>query len=169
MRNTILILGAIFLFVGCTSKEENLLMQKYENNKSYHKQLQKTETTKLYDGELTKAILTATYLYNPENKRENEVFIVGIYLEEGEENLFNQEGYSLKLDGKAPKALKALKAGDVLLKHISFVSEWNHFYLVTFEHSLNKSLKLVFESEIYGQGELSFAKVSKYILTGKAF
>ncbi len=169
MRNTILIFGAILLFLGCTSKEEKLLMQKYEKNKSYHKQLQKTETTKLYDGEFTKAILTATYLHNPKEKTENEVFVIGIYIEDGEEDLFSQEGYSLTLDDKAPKSFKVLEAEDDLLKHISLVSEWDHFYLVTFEHTPNESLKLIFESDMYGKGELRFAKVSKYVLTGKAF
>jgi len=38
MRNIILTLSAIALLLGCTSKEEKVLMQAYEKNKSYHKQ-----------------------------------------------------------------------------------------------------------------------------------
>ena len=172
MRNIILILGTMALLAGCTSKEEKALMQKYEKNKSYHQQLQKTEKTQLYDGEITKALLTATYLNEQNIDKEykpDEVFVVGIYIEESEAGSFDQEGYSLTLNGNTPKSISILKANDPLLKDISFVSEWNYFYLVTFPYVSNKSFKLLFESELYGRGELDFAKVAKYVLTKEAF
>ena len=172
MRNTILILSAIAFLAGCTSKEEKVLMKAYEKKKSYHQQLQKTEKTQLYDGNITKALLTATYLNEQNIDKEyksDEVFIVGIYIEESEEESFDQTGYSLTLNGSAPKSIKILEADDPQLKHISFVSEWNYFYLVTFPHTPSKSFKLIFESELYGKGELHFAKVAKYVLTKEAF
>jgi hypothetical protein len=86
-----------------------------------------------------------------------------------EEKFFHQEGYSLTLNGSAPKSIQALDADDLLLKDISFVSEWNYFYLVTFPHVARKSFKLTFKSELYGKGELHFAKVAKYVLTKEAF
>ena len=70
---------------------------------------------------------------------------------------------------KQPKSIKELKAGDPLLKDISFKSEWSKFYLVTFPHTKKRNFKLVFESYFYGNGELNFAKVSKFVLTGQAF
>jgi len=160
------------LLAGCTSKEEKVLMQAYEKKKSYHQKLQKTEKTQLYDGVITKALLTATYLNEQnidKNNKPDEVFVVGVYIEESEDESFDQEGYSLTLNGNAPKSIKILEADDPLLKHISFVSEWNYFYLVTFTHVSSKSFKLIFESELYGKGELHFAKVAKYVLTKKAF
>ncbi len=172
MRNIILTLSAMALLAGCTSKEEKALMQAYEKKKSYHQQLQKTEKTQLYDGLITKALLTATYLNEQNIDKDNkpdEVFVVGVYIEESEEESFDQEGYSLTLNGDAPKSIKKLEADDPLLKHISFVSEWNYFYLVTFSHVSNKSFKLIFKSDMYGKGELHFAKVAKYVLTKKAF
>ncbi len=172
MRNTILILSIITLLAGCTSKEEKALMQAYEKKKSYHQQLQKTEKTQLYDGDITKVLLTATYLNDQNIDKEykpDEVFIVGIYLEESEARSFEQEGYSLTLNGNVPKNIGILNANDTLLKDISFVSEWNYFYLVTFPHVSGKSFKLIFESELYGKGELHFAKVAKYVLTKEAF
>ncbi len=172
MRNMILTLSAMALLAGCTSKEEKALMEAYEKKKSYHQQLQKTEKTQLYDGLITKAVLTATYL-NEQNidkeQKPDEDFIVGIYIEESEARSFDQEGYSLTLNGNTPKSIKILKADDPLLKNISFLSEWNYFYLVTFPHVSSKSFKLVFESELYGKGELHFAKVAKYVLTKEAF
>jgi len=170
MRNIILTLSAMALLTGCTSKEEKALMQAYEKNKSYHQQLQKTEKTQLYDGNITKALLTATYINEQNIDKEykpDEVFIVGIYIEESEEESFDQEGYSL--NDSAPKSIKILETDDPQLKHISFVSEWNYFYLVTFPYTPSKSFKLIFESELYGKGELHFAKVAKYVLTKKAF
>ncbi len=172
MRNIILALSAMALLASCTSKEEKALMEAYETKKSYHQQLQKTEKTQLYDGNSTKALLTATYLNEQNVDKEykpDEVFIVGIYIEEMEEESFDQEGYSLALNGSAPKSIQELAAGDPLLKHISFVSEWNYFYLITFPHTSSKSFKLIFESELYGKGELHFAKVAKYVLTKEAF
>ncbi|WP_415408177.1 hypothetical protein ACLHDG_06400 [Sulfurovum sp. CS9] len=172
MRNIILTLSTMALLAGCTSKEEKALMQAYEKNKSYHQQLQKTEKTQLYDGNTTKALLTATYLNEQNVDKEHkpdEVFIVGIYIEEMEEESFDQEGYSLTLNGSVPKSIQELVADDPLLKHISFVSEWNYFYLITFPHTSKKSFKLIFESELYGKGELHFAKVAKYVLTKEAF
>ena len=172
MRNIILTLSTMALLAGCTSKEEKALMEAYETKKSYHQQLQKTEKIQLYDGNNTKALLTATYLNEQNIDKEykpDEVFIVGIYIEEMEEESFDQEGYSLTLNGSAPKSIQELPAGDPLLKHISFVSEWNYFYLITFPHTSSKSFKLLFESELYGKGELHFAKVAKYVLTKEAF
>ncbi len=172
MRDIILTLASIALLAGCTSKEEKALMQAYEKNRSYHKQLLKTEKTQLYDGNITKAMLTATYINEQSTDKEykpDEVFIVGISLEKSEGVSFEEEGYSLTINGNAPKSISILKEGDPLLKDISFVSEWNYFYLVTFSHSSGKSFKLIFESDRYGKGELYFAKMAKYVLTKEAF
>ncbi len=217
------IFTTLVFFVACTSKEQQALMQTYDKEKNYHMQLQKTEKTQLYDGHVTKAMLTATYLFEQsvdKNDTRDEVFIVGIYIEEDEydtfeEYLFEDDDYTLVLrdkpkkkskkkkdkikedktkegndkdDGlwkslkknhesglefakkdKLPKSIKELKAGDSLLKDISFKSEWSKFYLVTFPHTKKRSFKLIFESDFYGKGELDFAKVSKFVLTKQAF
>ncbi len=193
MGNIILILSAMALLTGCSSKEEKELMETYEKNRSYHQQLQKTEKTQLYDGLVTKALLSATYLNEQNADKEykpDEVFIVGIYIEEdleseddnksrdsymtdesnkSDKKFFHQEGYSLTLNGTTPKSIQQLEADDPLLKHISFVSEWNYFYLITFPHTSRKSFKLIFKSELYGSGKLHFAKVAKYVLTKEVF
>jgi len=160
------------LLLGCTSKEEKALMQAYEKNKSYHKQLQKTEKTQLYDELVTKALLTATYLYEPSYQKEDkrdETFIVGIHIEESEIQTLNEGGFSLTLNEDLPKSIRKLKEDDKRLKNISFISEWSQLYLVTFPHTSSKDFKLIFHSDMYGKGELYFAKVAKYVLTKKAF
>lgn len=172
MRNILLTMGAMALLAGCTSKEEKALMQAYEKHKIYSKQLQRTEKIQLYDGQVTKVLLTATYLYEPSLEKEDErdeTFIVGVYLEENEMQVFDQEGFALTLNGKKPAHIQKLKKSDRRLENISFVTEWSQFYLVSFPHVSNKSFKLIFESDQYGKGELHFAKVAKYVLSKKIF
>jgi hypothetical protein len=194
----------LVFFVACTSKEQKALMQTYDKERNYHMQLQKTEKTQLYDSQGTKAMLTATYLFEQsidKNDTRDEVFVVGIYIEEDEYDTFDEgtledDDYTLVLrdtrkkksktkksenkkdkikegetseGDKLPKSIKLLKAGDPLLKDISFQSEWSKFYLVTFPHTKKRSFKLVFESDFYGKGELDFTKVSKFVITKQAF
>ena len=219
MYKIFVLIVTLAFFVACTSKEQKTLMQTYEKEKNYHMNLQKTEKTQLYDGQVTKAMLTATYLFEQsvdKNDTRDEVFIVGIYIEENEDDAFDEasfeeDEYTLVLrdvpvkkksktkkdktkkdeskkektkkdkdkkdkdkkdkDKKdiLPKSIKLLKANDPLLKEISFKSEWSKFYLVTFPNTKKRSFKLVFESYFYGKGELNFAKVSKFVLSGEAF
>jgi hypothetical protein len=173
MRNMLWLLISIALLLGCSSKEQKILMQNYKEEITYHKQLLKTEKVQLYDGNITTVMLTATYLNRQSiNKKEsgNERFIVGIYDEESEGSLSLSDGeYTLHLNGHLPKKIKALKKEDTRLKHISFVSEWSHFYLIEFPHSSHKSLTLVLKSNMFGKGKLHFAKVAKYILKKKVY
>ena len=168
MRNIIVLLSVMLLLTACTSKEEKALTQAYEKKRFYHHQLQKTEKVQLYDGLITKAVLTATYL-NEQSKdksyKPDEVFIVGISIDEEQIEGIEHEGYRLTLNGKPPKTIQPLEDDDPLLKDISFKSEWSYFYLVTFPYIPSKSFKLLFESELYGKGELHFAKVAKYMLS----
>lgn len=222
------IITTLVFFVACTSKEQQALMETYDKEKNYHMQLQKTEKTQLYDGQVTKAMLTVTYLFEQnvdKNDTRDEVFIVGIYIEEDEydtfdEVSFEEDDYTLVLrdtrtkksktkktktkkdkdikgkekkeeakddkekkdktkkekekkdktkKDKLPKSIKELKLDDPLLKDISFKSEWSKFYLVTFPHTKKRNFKLIFDSYFYGNGELKFAKVSKFVLTKRAF
>lgn len=176
MFNVVCALTLVVLLAGCSSKEEKSFQSLYEKNKSYHLNLQKTEKIELKDGESTKVLLTATYLYVPlENKLKkveekdtrDEVFIVGLYLD-GEEG-FSLDPNTLKLEESLPRSVKSLAKSDARLKSISFVSEWTQFYLVTFSHTDKKSFTLNFENEVYGKGKLHFAKVAKFVLTKEPF
>lgn len=82
-------LGILFIVMGflsgCTTSKEKALMQSYQQKVDYHKQLQKTEKIQLFENNATKAVLTATYLYEPNFKkydRRDEQFIVGVHLED---------------------------------------------------------------------------------------
>ena len=163
---------AIALLLGCSSKQEKDLMQAYSKKVNYHKQLQKTEKTQLYQNNDTQAMLTATYLYTPNfdnNDTRDEVFIVGLYLADKVSGKINGEGNTLTLNGKRAIEIEALSLDDERLKDLSFVTSWSSYYLVTFPHQSNKKITLVYENKLYGKGELHFAKVAKYVLNKDIF
>ena len=172
MRYILYSLTTIALIVGCSSKDEDKFLNVYEKNKDYHYELQKTEKAQLYDSEnITKAVLTAKYLYTPsedQNDTRDEKFIVGIYIED-EEVSFGSSEYTLTLNKIAAKNVKKLSQNDPLLKDISFLSEWSTFYLFTFPHTTSKSFNLLFQSDQYGTSKLHFAKKAKYVFNKKAF
>jgi len=163
---------AIALLLGCTTKQETDFIQRNSDKVTYHKQLQKTEKIQLYQDNVTKVMLTATYLYTPKlenHDTRDEVFIVGLSMEGQTPGALDSEGNSLTLNGKNPKEIKALNLNDERLKNLSLVSPWSSYYLVTFPHESTKKLMLLFENKRYGKGKLYFAKVAKYVLSKEAF
>ena len=162
------------LFVGCTSKEEKALLHVYNKEKQYNKKLLQTEKVQLYDGNETQVLLTATYIFEQSNiKKEDdnrdEVFIVGLYMEdETAQNLLSQD-FNLTLNGTLPKSVKVLKSSDKRLKDIPLVIEWGEYFEVVFPHTNSTKFDLVFSSEVYGKKKLHFAKKAKYVFTKEAF
>ena len=172
MRNILYSLTTIALITGCSSKDEQKFLNIYEENKVYHQGLQRTEKAQLYDSEnVTKAMLTATYLYTPvkdKNDTRDEKFIVGLYIEDDEMS-YSSNDYTLTLNETAAKNVKKLSKNDARLKDLSFVSDWSTFYLFTFPHTNSKSFHLLFQSDQYGTSKLHFSKTAKYVLNKKAF
>ena len=170
----------IALFVGCSSKKEQALLNSYKENIKYHKHLQRTEKAELRDANTSIAILTATYMYTPsfeKNDTHEEVFIVGISFEEPEVSTLNFDKnsisddvneYTLTLNGKKATKVVRLNENDKRLKGISFITDWGEYYEVTFPHA-GKRFSLLFENKIYGKGTLNFAKVAKFVYTKKGF
>jgi len=162
------------LLAGCSSKEEKALLQICNKEKTYHKKMLHTEKAQLYDGNETKILLTATYLYTQtdvhqkEDKRD-EVFIVGIYMEDETAEHFSSEDFNLTLNGETPKSVIILKRLDERLKDIPLVTEWGEYFEVVFPHTSSSKFDLVFTSETYGVKKLHFAKKAKYVFTKEAF
>ena len=163
---------AIVLLLGCTSKQESDLLDAYDEKITYHKKLQKTEKLQLYDGGMTKAMLTATYLFKPnfhKNDSRDEVFIIGMHLEDEASDKWVKVEDSFTLNGHAAKKAVPLESDDERLREASLVTQWSSYYLVTFPHVESKSLALVFKHEAYGEGMMLFAKVGKYVLQKEIF
>jgi hypothetical protein len=186
--NLLFITLSIGIISGCSSKEEENFLKVYEKNINYHVNLGKTEKVKLNDGNSTKALLTATYLFEKSADKDdtrNEKFIVGLYVDDENGSVDSLE-YNLTLKGnfksgknskgvvkyknkrKAPLSVKHLTKNSPLLKDISFKSEWTKYYLYTFPHTKSKAFQLIFKSKNYGKGKLNFAKASKYVFTKQA-
>lgn len=167
MLRLMIVLTGIVLLLGCTSKEEIELMKAYTKNINYHKQLQKTEKIQLYENNVTKVMVTATYLYtqtHDKNDTRDESFILGIHRDA---DVSEDSDYRLLLNGIGVKEMQALSVDDARLKELSFISQGGEYYLVTFPHVKRKKITLIFESDRYGKGELHFAKVAKYVLSNQ--
>jgi len=172
MRKVLGYSAALLLLSACTSSQESTLMDHYQQRKHYHKQLIKTEKVQLYDGEMTKIVVTATYLGSGEAgsgaSQKTERFIVGIYTDEVRDTLRFLD-VTLTLNGEKPLKIVALERGDPMLEKISFQTGWYRFYLVQFPKVSAKRFDLLVESKQYGKGRLPFAKQAKYTFTQKAF
>ena len=172
MRIFIGLVTLLLLLNACSSKTEDPFLERFEKNETAYRHLKKTEKAQLYDNNVTKAFITATYLYAPSDalskEKRDEEFIVGIYLEEDPSNHLGTS-YHLTLDGKKPKSIQPLTKKSPYLKGIPFVTAWSSYYLVTYSHALCKRFTLMFENEKYGKKEMPFSKVAKYVESQKAF
>ena len=157
----------VTLLLSCSSKEEKQLLKRYKENSVYHHFLQKTEKVQLYKEGVTKVVLTATHLqkkhYNSKDTS-NEVFIVGLDVENEIALKLNSREYQIMLDGHKPLKIKHLSHFDGTLHNVPFVTTWGSYYRVEFPHIKGKVLHLNFESKVYGKGKLNFAKVAKFML-----
>ena len=160
MLNMTLVILSIALIFGCSSKEENALLDSYASTVTYHKQLQKSEKFQFYKDGVTQAMLTATYL-KKSNPKEDEQFIVGIY---GQKKALLPLGKSLLLNQKHPLTIQKLPHSHKMLQGLPFASRWGDYYLVTFAYAEDRALALTATSSQYGKGSLNFAKVAKYTL-----
>jgi hypothetical protein len=174
MRYVIVGLYAAVLLSGCNVEEGRKdLLHTYDKKRLYHKQLLKTEKLQLYKKGRTTLILTAVYLpasQKQQHLKEDERFIVGIYVEGGEERSVKQLLYaSLSLDGTKPVSITSISQDEVRKQNISFVTSWNRYYLIRFPHMEKERFSLRFHNDIYGMGVLHFAKRAKYTFVKKAF
>jgi len=170
----------IALLVGCSSKEEQALVDSYTKKNTYHKNLQRTEKVELYDGNTSVAILTATHLYTSnldKNDTRDEVFIIAVAFEEPEVSHLrfdisseeaSENEYVLTLNNKKASKVVHLDASDKKLKNVSFVTGWGEYYEVKFPHAGTK-FSLEFANNNYGKGKLNFSKIPKFVYTKKGF
>lgn len=135
-------------------------MHTFELQVDYHKKLQKTEKTQLYNekGE-TVLLISATYLRKSKDEKSDEVFVVGLYSE------MDTAKPELTLNNVKPENVKKIEKNSEHLHNISFVSDWNRFYVVSFPYTHDINLTLVIHNKMYGNGKMHFAKVAKYLLT----
>lgn len=172
---------AVMLFVGCASKEEESLLKSYSEKQQYHKYLQQTEKTELYDeNNLSIGIAIATHMYTPtseKNDTRDEVFILGVSFENPEDytidfdtnsTKYSSNKYVLTLDNNSSKSVQKLSQNDPRLKDISFVTQWGTYYEVHFAHTGSR-FALLLSHETNRNATFSFSKVPKFVYTKKGF
>jgi len=164
----------IFLILGCSSKKEKVFLDVFNLQKEESKKLQKTEKIQLYNRHkrTTNVLLTSTYISKKQKDKKiknDEIFIVGIYVENNETEDTSLKSFSLALNTKSPKSIKRLSKDSKLLKKIPFVFPWTQFYIVHFPNTSQKSMRLTVKHASHGKGMAYFSKVAKYVLHKKDF
>jgi hypothetical protein len=182
---------SLLLLIGCSSKEEQALLSTYQKKVEYHKNLQQTERTELHSNGEVVATMIATYTFRKTTDKSDtrdETFLVAVDFEEENATMrFNssidQESnesngtvarssnldYTLTLHGNDPIVVKKLLSNDPRLASVSFVTNWSHYYEVTFKHTKSKQFNLKFSNEVYGESSLHFSKVARFVYTQKGF
>jgi hypothetical protein len=189
MLKQIILVGAMILFTGCSSKNENQMEKSFVKMQNPGIELQKTEKVKISkDGEV-KILLTATYLNGEESladKKEKvrEKFIVGLYQASDvnqSELISEDQNLTINLqypesDKKFTKAekikrrkgidrlpllVKKLSMDDPMLKNIPMVNTWSDYYYVEFPHTKRKQFSLTYQNKIYGKIPMKKKKKKK--------
>lgn len=161
----------LLLLSGCGNGERLALKDKIDKEKTYYKNLQKSEKIQFYEGNVTKALFTATYLFRQsidKNDERDEKFIIGMFTDEESSEVLGKD-YLVTLDGMSPLSIQPLDEHSEYLKEIPVVTEWTSYYLVRFPHISKKNFYLTFISDAYGQKQMHFAKVAKYVISKKAY
>ncbi len=181
MLKQLLLVGAVILYAGCSSKNEDAMEKSFEKVIDRGTQMQKTEKIKIIQNDEVKVFLLASYLNGEESAAEeddtiNEKFVVGLYLiddgnmtREGlinaDQNLtinipypesdkkFTDEEKMKRKQGmdKLPTTVKKLSSGDPLLKNIPMINSWSTYYYVEFPPTPKKQFSLTYQNRIYGK------------------
>ena len=156
---------AVLLLEGCVSESEKIMIDTFKQKRGHYQKLIKTEKAQFYDKNITKILLTATYLGESDNKEE--IFVVGVYrdddlLDQPFENLLH-----LYIDGRSFTKIKPLKAHDKRLRELPFSLPWLDYYEIRFSYVSHKDLVIDVVTNHYGHAEIRFAKVAKYTLNTK--
>jgi len=164
-------LMSLFIFGGCSLKENSNISQLFKKDDIYHVSLMNTHKAQLIASLETKALLTATYL-NPVYSSDNcknlcmeisdaEYFFIGIFITDSEANEFNNKGYLLTLNGKKPIKIEKLDKDDPLRYQMPMINNWSTYYKVKFPIVSTDKLELTFENDRFGKDVLTYSKEEK--------
>ncbi|MGP1561526.1 MAG: hypothetical protein ACTTIC_05490 [Helicobacteraceae bacterium] len=160
MRKFLLVLLAAGFFSSCGTSAYSVLT----NDERYYKELENSNKGEIVSGFETKAIFSAVYL-PPKDGRyaDGEYFLAGVYIqgdfkEQSKRGLDNPL-FSLDLSGNFTYTKTRLSDDDTILKLAPFVDRWSLYYIVRFEPSAARVLKLRFASKEAAKAlEFSFTK-----------
>ncbi|MBN2721750.1 MAG: hypothetical protein JXQ77_02900 [Campylobacterales bacterium] len=150
---SILIAG---LFLGCVSKEEEMLMSDFDRQKHHFKQIQQTQQVTIVQNDKVSALISALYLYqksDPLMPRKYEKFIIGIY---SDDDIVP----NVLLNGKDAINITKLENNDSRLADIPLKNQWSRYYMVSFLPDDSNKMILKVSLDNLGQRELIFLKAA---------
>lgn len=150
MKYLLITLSTIFIFGGCS---KNGAFEDFNLTKEQERSMNSLQSAKIRDAKTIDGMISAIYLNEvyPNTYNYHEYFFVYRY------NKTKSE-LNLKLNSNSPIKVKKLSSKNEFSELIGVESEWNEYYLVSFEHQDTKKLSLVLESGQFSSDPLVYLK-----------
>lgn len=144
------------LFLGCVSKEEEMLMSDFERQKHHFGQIQQTQQVTIVQNNRVSALISALYLYqksDPSASKKYEKFIIGIYSDDDiVPNVMLNEKNAIKIT--------KLESNDSRIEGIPLKNQWSRYYIASFLPDNANKMILKVSLGCLGQRELIFLKAA---------
>lgn len=141
MKNLFIIFTLFILFTGCSDKNA---FREFKMSKDQELSISSLQSTKITskEGDVN-GLFSAIYLNEvyPDLYKDKECFFVYMYIKKSAESKLN-----LKLNSKLHVKLEELKKDNKFSHLVSIRSNWNKYYLATFEKDSSNTINLVFEN-----------------------
>ena len=154
-------LAIVLLFSGCSKQNA---FAKFNMSKEQELGASSIQSSKVRFNEKINGAFSSIYLNEiyPEKYSQNEYFFVYYYLKEKAE-IYNPKSFvdtklTLKLNSKLPINMKKLSNKNQFSHLVSIDSEWNQYYIATFEKQDVKKLNLILENPPYSSAALVYQK-----------
>jgi len=144
------------LFLGCVSKEEEMLMSDFTKQKHHFGQIQQTQQVTIVQNDRVSALISALYLHqksDPRASKKYEKFIIGIY---SDDDIVP----NVMLNGKDAINITKLENNDSRLQGIPLKNQWSRYYIASFLPDDANKMTLKVSLGYLGQRELVFLKVA---------
>ncbi len=144
------------LFLGCVSKEEEMLISDFDRQKHSFKQIQHTQQVTIVQNDKVTALVSALYLHkksDPLVPEKYEKFIIGIYSDD-------DIAPTAVLNGKDAINITKLESNDPKLQGIPLKNQWSRYYIASFLQDDANKMVLKVSLGYLGQRELIFLKVA---------
>ncbi len=148
----------LLTFTACSNKESL-----FNEDKLYKSALIHSKSGEIYNSLELKASIIATQLNSFLDECKScgyDRFLVAIYIDNDSSNPKKQGYYNsyyhLTLNGKEPVNVKELDYDDDLIKLAPFRNRWAHYYVMDFNKTIGKEMKMRYESKGYGGVTLTF-------------
>lgn len=161
MRFSILTLGTLLAFSGCSQKGA---FDIFKMDKVQERAVEQLRSGTIVMSFETKAIFSSLYLnkIDPQTYKDGEYFIASIYFDKDNRSIrkldIKEYGYRLTLNGKEPTIMEPLDEKDRRRLLMPVQNNWNRYYLIRFDSIPGTSLALRLENNQTGSVVLNYQK-----------